>query len=342
MRLTLVTVMLTELSAELENYFAYTENLLIITSFLDILKSSIFFSKIRNIKKKFKNCHECKIINVKFNFAPSIDDVINKLLRFLGSESNLMTYINAVNDEKILFFLNLSRATLYFLETVDGYESVTNLPKHRLKSTLNRCKITNLLLEIISRFQELAGPELSKSFKIYNTFKNSSKSHNLIGGIIYFLFIICFETFTPGLYEFVRLSLKDLDKIVELDPSLVYFNPEMNLIRTVLTLSNRSDQLAIDCALHFFIFDLQNLSADFLIILNSFINISSSSEVEIAVKLIEKFGNQNLVHLFVTSYGKFQFKGSILSTNDSEPDFNDVNLAQSWIADFNNHMKLEI
>lgn len=334
--------MLTELSAELENYLAFTENFLIIASFLDVLKSSNFFSKFRNTNRKFKNSHECKIINVKLNFAPSIEDVVNKLLRFLGSESNLIEHIHAVSDEKILLFLKLSRATLYFLETADVYESETNLPKHWLKSSLNRCKITNSLLEIISRFQGLAGPELSKSFKIYKSLKNSSKNYNLIGGIIYFLFIICFETFTPGLYEFVRLSLKDLDRIIELDPSLVYFNPEMNLIRTVLALSNRSDQRAIDCALHFFIFDFQNLNAEFLIILNSFLNVSSSNEVEIAVKLIEKFGNQSLVYLFVTSYEKFQFKDSILSAIESEPKFNDVNLARNWIADFNNHMKLEI
>ena len=356
--ITLVTLMLRELTAELESYFSFKENLLVLLPFFDILKSSNSFLKLRKNMQNFNGNTEYKIINVKFNFAPSVEDIISKLIKLLNSESHLISYIHDSNNIKILLLLELSGATLNFLEIIHYYKSDSNLSKHRLQSTLNRCKIAKLLLEIISRFQELADHELSHSFKIYKTLKHSSKRNELISGIIYFLFIVCFEAFTPGLNEFVRLSLKDLDEILYLNPSFSYFSPELNLIRTVLALSNRSDQYAIDCLLHLFIFDIHDLNEDFIIILKSFLNIYTHSETEIAIKLIQKFGNLNLVHLFMKSYNTLKrehLKSSIELKNriDLETDLRAIHdakicfeeknssLAQNWIKDFDNYVKFE-
>lgn len=306
----------------------------------------------------FNGNHEYKIVNVKFNFAPSVEDIINKLIKLLNSESHILTYIHDSNNINILLLLEISGVTLNFLEIMHDYESDSNVSKHRLNSTLNRCKIAKLLLEIISRFQELAGHELSHSFKIHKTLNQSSKRNELISGIIYFLFIICFETFTPGLNEFVRLTLKDLDDILDLNPSFNYFYPELNLIRAVLALNNRSDQYAIDCLLHLFIFDIHDLNMDFLIILKSFLNISTHKETEIATKLIQKFGNQNLVHLFMKSYETFEhahlissielkneinLESDLRAIHDAKIYFEEKNtsLSQYWIKDFDNYIKFE-
>jgi hypothetical protein len=345
---TLATAMFKEL-IEFEGYFAFKENLLVLSSFFDILKSSFSPSKFReNAQLITDNNFECEIINVKFNFAPSIEDVISKLIRLLNSESHLIAYINDSDHRHILILLDLSNFALKFLEIIHIYDSESNVPKHRLKSALNRCKIAKLVLQIISRFQELAGPELSYSFKIYKTLKHSLKRNVLIGGIIYFLFIICFETLTPGLNEFVRLSLKDLDNILELNPSLNYFYPELNLIRSVLALNYRSDHYAIDCLLHSFIFDIKDLNMDFIYILKSFLNISSFKEIEIAVKLIQKFGNQNLVQLFLKSYetlkhANFKYPIELNAKTKSASNLNDINLdiAQSWLKDFDNYLRVE-
>lgn len=356
---TLAGMMLQELIAEFEDYFAFNENLLVLLPFFDILKTSIFlFGTREKIQSLTENNYEYKIINVKFNLTPSVEDVINKLIKLLNSESHLITLIHDSDNIKTLFLLDISRVALNFLEIIHNHDSECIVTKRRLKSTLNRCKTAKLLLEIIARFQGLANIELSHSFKIYKTLKHSSKRNDLIGGIIYFLFIICFETFTPGLNEFIRLSLKDLDNILELNPSLNYFNPELNLIRSVLALNNRSDQYAIDCLLHFFIFEIKDLNTDFLIMLKSFLNVSTSKEIEISIKLIQKFGNQNLVNLFIKSYellehehlkctieveSKFGSKNNLNLSQDIAicGEEKNLNLAQIWIQDFNNCMKFE-
>ena len=60
----------------------------------------------------------------------------------------------------------------------------------------------------------------------------------MIGGIIYFLVVICFETFTPGLNEFLRLCLSDLREIVDYDPSLLCWIPELDLMHAILALND--------------------------------------------------------------------------------------------------------
>lgn len=355
---TLATLMLKELSAEFESYFSFEENLLILLPFFDILKVSNSFSKLRKNVNSFNVYHEYKIINVKFNFSPSVEDIMNKLIKLYNSEFHLITYIHDSKNVNILLLLELSGVTLNFLEIIHECESNCNISQHKLKSALNRCKTAKLLLEIISRFQELAGHEFSHSFKIHKTLKHSSKRNELISGIIYLLFIICFETFTPGLYEFVRLALRDLDNILYLNPSFNYFSPELNLIRAVLALNNRSDQYAIDCLLHFFVFDIHDLNVDVLIILKSFLNISINNETEVATKLIQKFGNQNLVHLFMKSYATFErahlkssielknetnFESDLRATNDTRICFEKKysSLAHSWIKDFDIYRRFE-
>lgn len=356
MRLTtLATLMLTELIIEFGDYFSFKENLLTLVSFFDILKTSKYFSELKITENNEIHNYEYRIATVKFNLAPSMKDVINKLVKILSSESHLLTYIYESNGKIITLLLNLSRVMQNFLEIMHYHETDINLSKHGLKSTLNRCRISNLVLELISRFQELAGPELSHSFKLFDSFSNSSKRHKLMGGIIYFLFIVCFETFSPGLHEFVRLSIRDLDEIISLDPSLNYFNPELNLIRSILALNNRSDQYAIDCLLHFFVFDIQNLDSTFLLVLNSSLNIITSKNAEIAIKLIHKFGNQNLVHLFIKFYESLEPKCLEASTEqiskigldkekhvNSESQIfggeNNLFLAKNWIEDFTYHL----
>lgn len=334
---TLVALMLTALGTEFEEHFAFKDNLSALLSFFDILKSSNHFSTTRSNKKKGRSHYDYKILVVKFNFSPSIEDVICRLARMLNSETSLLIHINDSNIEAISFLLKLSRDTTNFLENMHNCETRRKRTKHGLKLSLNRCKTANLLLGIISRFQELGGTELSHSFKIFRSIRNFlSKKHELIGGIIYFLFILCFEAFTPGLTEFVRISLKDLDQIIEINPYIDYFNAEMNLIRSVLALNTRTDQLAIDCLIHFFVFDFPELDECFGLILKTSLGFSTNDKLEIAIKLITKFGNQNLLQLFVKSYGLLENSRSNLPINEDK----NRSLAQNWMIDLNYHIKL--
>ena len=140
---------------EFEEYFAFYENLLVLLPLFDILKCLNFFAKNRKVIKIGKY-YEYKTINVKFCFAPSIVEAIDKLVSFLHSENHLLGYINDSDNIRITFMLEISRGTLNLLEKLHNCDSDDSMSKLRLTACFYRCKSASIILEIIARFQQLA------------------------------------------------------------------------------------------------------------------------------------------------------------------------------------------
>lgn len=321
--------MLSELIEGCEDYFSFNDNLLVLMSLIDILKLAKYCNDI-NLPENYNltQIEKYKVVEVKIYIAPMIDDIITRLVRILSSEDQIISLIYNEKHEILLNWHEVIGLTVIILEILLQFSECGHTPKHVLTSILKRAKIFNLLMGIILRFYDLAGPELAHSFRLYNSIaKMISSRQELVGGIVYFLFIVCFETFTPGLNDFLRISLNDLKEIFDLDPTLSLWNPEMRLIQIVLELHNRCDQHAIDCLLKFMLFEMSDISTVFSDILCSSMEISES--IDIPLKLIKKYGNGNLLELFNNSYGAFKQSPSVSTVDTSVWD-----LRETWMSDF--------
>ena len=242
-----------------------------------------------------------------------------------------------------------------FVDKIPDYEII---PNHNIKSIINRFNEFNLILRLVIRCYDLAQSEFVRAFKIYKGIKSIQQDFHakfeLIGGIIYFLVVICFETFTPGLNEFLRLCLSDLREIVDYDPSLLCWIPELDLMHAILALNTRSDQSAIDDLLKLSIFEVHSLKPAFKNIISSSLNLLDFDEQVISVKLIQKYGNINIMSDFTNAFciikkvddkflelknDELKFDDRIRFTDISLDTLSDLRFTNQWMDDFMHHLK---
>lgn len=343
--------MTAELIEGFEDYFLCNNNLLISLSINDILK----VSKYNNIldfgiddKKEYINQYNI-IIEAKLQFVPALEDILVRISLLLRSDEQILAYILSSNVKKINSLETITRNSMKILGIVKDSGNRLMITKSNLKSLLNRCKFCNILFSIIRRFFDLAGIEVSRSFKIYKIKSNqSSAKYNVIGGIIYFLFLLSFETFTPGLKEFLLISLKEFDSLIEFDPSLLFWNPELCIIRSILALCNRSDRYSMDCRLKIFIFHANELKVEFRDILKSSLDIKDFKVENIARKLMEKFGNLEmeieLIKSFqmISNFPPFR-REKIFSFNGTDNPINSETFGRhDLFSDFFQHLDYEM
>lgn len=345
-----------------EDYFVFNENLIALVSLADILKLNK--KNGFNYKEHFENdecLNQLSISKVKLHFTPWLEIIIMSCLNISSSENQILNCIYGNNPKKLLSFLNMNEICLNIVDQVYKDQDYELIPNHNITSIFHRFKEFNMILKLIMRCYDLAQSELARAFKLYQIIRDIQQdSHTkleLIGGIIYFLYVICLETFAPGLKEFIRLSLSDLNEIIEYDPSLLSWTPEINLMNSILSLHNRSDQNAIDSLLRLSIFESHILKTIFKDILTTSLSLTSFDELGISLKLIEKYGNSNIMSNFLNSFSII--KNSELTNDYLHKDFidrislnkislevinenrneNDRTIADQWMKDFLNHLE---
>lgn len=357
---TLAGKMIAELVDNHEDYFLFNENLIALVSLADILKLNKKSGS--NYKELYDN-EECLnqlcIRKVKLHFTPWLEIIIMTCLNASSSEERILDCIYGSNSKKLLLFLTINEICLNIVENLVKTQDYELIPNHNITSVFYRFKEFHFILKLIMRCYDLAQSELARVFKHYKNIsdihRDSHTKFELIGGIIYFLYIICLETFTPGLNEFIRLSLSDLNEIIEYDPSLLSWTPEINLMHSILALHNRSDQNAIDDLLKLSIFESRDLKNVFKDILTSSLSLISFDELEISLKLIEKYGNSNIMSDFLNAYciiknseltNVYKHKDCIkkisLDRISFEVEFeirHDRTVAGQWMTDFLNHLE---
>ena len=353
----LVMAIVSELIDGIEDYFRLNDNLLISLALNDILKVLTAYINLNtNARTKQEITNQYKlIIEAKLHFVPLLDVILTKLSNITCSDEHILNYIHRFDVENINRLGKISLTILKIFEIIEGLDISNKSINISMNPVMSKFKFCDILFTLISRFFELAGSEVSRSFKIYRKVsRHLSVRHEMIGGVVYFLFVVCFEIFAPGLNEFLRISLKDLDALVHLDPTLSYWIPELSLIRSILALYSHRDQKSIDCLIQLTNFEIHNIKPEFSYILKSSFNVPALDEQIIALKLIEKFGNTNIGPIFLKSFRilnnsfekKYDNLRVLISSNTQiiarvhqnvSLDLNDP--ALEWISDFICHLE---
>lgn len=354
--------MIAELVDNHEDYFLFNENLIALVSLVDILKLNKSNGFRFNYKELFEGgecLNQLYINKVKLHFMPWLEIIIMTCLNVSSSEERILDCIYGSDTKKLLSFLKMNEICLNIVGNANKVQDYELVPNHNITSIFHRFKVFNIILKLILQCYDLAKSELARAFKLYKKIENiqqvSHEKFKLIGGIIYFLYVICLETFTPGLNEFIRLSISDLHEIIEYDPSLMSWTPEINLLHSILALHTRSDQNAIDDLLKFTIFESNSLKNGFKDTLTASLLLKSFNELDISLKLIEKYGNSNIMSDFLNAYfiinnselkddNKHKYciqrlkldRISIESINEYK---NDRTMASQWMKDFLNHLE---
>lgn len=337
--------MLAKLIDDFEDYFIFPDNLLVSLSLNDVSKVFKIYKKLNsNIPKLRENTIRCRmILEVKLHFVPLIEDILIKLSK-IYSDSQILQALSKSDVKKLKSFYNINQYLVNILEFLAEIRHNAVPLKFNLYHVLSKCRFYNIILPLIIRCFELADYEVSRSFKLYKNISNLSHERSeLFGGVVYFLFIVCFESFTPGLKEFLRISIKELEKLIQIDPSLSYWNPELSILRSIMELYNHSDLNSSDNLLYFLNFEFKDLKSEFKNILEYSFDVINMDERTLALNLIKKFGNQNIEPLFLRAFQMLQ--------DVTESDSNTVNIGngvtnsnydnnlKDWIPDFLLHLQ---
>ena len=348
---TLAAMMIAELLDNHEDYFSFEENLIALVSLADILKLiKIYENYIYKYRiETNENINQLFISHVKLHFTPWLEIIIVTCLNATTSEDQILDYICSSNNRKLSSTLIMNEICLNIAELIYKTQNNELIPNHNITTIFYKFKEFNIILKLIIRCYDLAQSELARGFKIYRDIeKDLHPKFELIGGIIYFLVIICFETFTPGLNEFLRLSLSDLNEIIKFDPSLLFWTAELNLLHTILALHSRCDQNALDDLLKLTNFESRCLKPVFKNILTTSLAMVAFDELIISLKLIEKYGNTNIMSDFINALCIIKKPDINLEPKKIHADFNglisfnaenELPLSDRWMRDFVNHLR---
>lgn len=358
--------MIAELVDNNDDCFSFKENLIALVSLTDILKLNKISINCNydELQENDENLDRLCINRVKLHITPWLDNMIITCLNTTSSEKHILNYLYSNDIMKISSFLTMNEIFLKVSELMDNVQGYELLNDHNTSSVVHRFKEFNLILRLLSRCHDLAQSELIRAFKIYRDIegiqRDTHSKFELIGGIIYFLAVICFEAFTPGLNEFLRVCLSDLREIFEYDPSLLYWIPELDLMHTVLALHNRSDQTAIDDLLKLSIFEIHSLKPTFKDIVINSLALLDFDERILFVKLIQKYGNTNIIPEFMNSFCMIKTHKSNFAVIKNESELDDFNdridlnsisfdylngqnsdfpVSNQWMADLVYHLK---
>lgn len=270
----------------------------LITLFDSIKASQYFISgKLDNLK--YRHLRKIFVINeIKLYLSPLSGLALANITRELNSSPRILSHIYKSNYLELTntYIINKFLNEIFYTDRIRSESLITT---RSFNFNVLSIRESHLITNILMRCKDLVGCDLlTKSFTESKNLKlpNHAK-HQLFAGIIHFMFILCFEAFSPGLNDFLKLSIEDIEEIIDLNPYLTAWNAEVRLLKIVSALYNRSDRHAIDAILQFLLFETSQLNSEFLSIAKYSLNIdehTSEFNQKLIEKIVHKFGNQNL------------------------------------------------
>lgn len=304
--------MVSELIDDFEDYlFAKKINKLDSTSLIDIFKLIIRIKKslvYNSYSDQLGRKVLIKILLAKLYTIPELETILIHVIDKIVSENDILNYIKNYNIKKLGFLTIFNDFMISLLMTIQESKANTLLSKKTIIFLLNRCRFSHNLLKLLLNYFELAKNEVCRSFEIYKTISKVRETHEiLVGGSIYFLFLLFFEAFSPELYEYLKIALTEFEQLINLDPACIRWNTEANLIYAMLEVHIRCDQNAIERLLNFTIFESKLSSSDlFYKILFCYLKFDISNNCGVSEKIIEKYGNPKIFNFFIKSIEIFK------------------------------------
>lgn len=278
-------------------------NHVVFLSLTDIFKVMDFSNSLKYDHSESSNIYNelsiLKTFDVKAHFIPELELVLSTLIEHITSEKNILNHIYLRDLTSLDMKVKSLNSIIQFLEFLLKLNKCSHFSQSLIISFISRCNFAILACSVILKLFELAEDEIWRSFQCYSGFvKCSQPRDELIGGIIYFLFVLCFETFSSGLYEFLRVSVESLVIMLEYEFSGSLWLPEINILKTILALCSHSDQKASTGLIQFVVFDQADIKPIFKNIIVKSLKIDYTDSVLIVEKIIQTFGNSGFASEF--------------------------------------------
>lgn len=241
----------------------------------------------------------------KFGFNPTVSHIIAAKLRsipdlelFLQKAiKNLFCFQqnNSISAEFILQIDPRMQLIIVLTLFIKALNESGTLSRRFISSSLATFKLTSRLYEVILSSYYLADDGFFLAYSHFASCLSARKGlEGTLFGLLGFFFWLCFESFSPAVYEFLRINLGRVDEILALRFDLLSsFGPFVTLLKMVLSLTCRADQIAMD---HFRSFSVSQCEGHPLMdIIHSFLSINSTvSCKELAIMIVKRFGSPEL------------------------------------------------
>lgn len=167
------------------------------------------------------------------------------------------------------------------------------LSRRFISSSLNTFRATGRIYEVLLSSYYLADEGFLMAFNHFSGDFGARDEGRLMSGIMGFFLLLCFESFTPAVREFLHTNLQRLDEVITLKPQLSPFAPFSSLLKGILALSLRADQCALDYLLQFH--RGANRDHPLMGYLYGFLNLTANTDIlDLTTRIIKRFGAEDL------------------------------------------------
>ncbi len=255
---------------------------------------------------KFTLNSECsQVITAKLRTIPDLELFLQTIIKklFTHSPSVSAAFITEIEPRIQLIII----LTLFIQEL-----SKTGIFSRRFISfCLVNFKTTARLYEVILSCFCLADDGFIQA---YNHFAFEGPE-GVFSGLLGFLMLLCFESFTPTVSEFLHINLARVDEMLYHNPELSSFQPFCTLLKAILALNCRADQLAVEFLQQFLVSACEG--HPLMVHLLSFMNLNDApvSCRQVAISVIETFGSAEFLEensRFFTSMKSYKVDYTIL------------------------------